>query len=103
LLLDEIPEGLREVDFFEKMFESEISKNKQIVIANLGPTWDCQIWTWDCRIWILGMWMVPYPVLIRAATSKNIYIRLASRFPNKSNIYNIYIYIYPGMGVPYIS
>ena len=45
--------------FLRKMFESEISKNKQIVIANLGPTWDCQIW-------ILGMWTVPYPVTILA-------------------------------------
>ena len=52
--------------FLRKIFESEISKNKQIVIANLGPTW-------DCRIWILGMWTVPDPVLILAATSKNIY------------------------------
>ena len=32
---------------------------------------------WDCQIWILGMWTVPYPVLILAPTSK-INIRLAA-------------------------
>ena len=88
---------------FRKMFESEISKNKQIVIANLGPTWDCQIWTWDCRIWILGMWMVPYPVLIRAATSKEIYKTCINNYRKMANLY---IYIYktpdqPPLGGPY--
>ena len=54
--------------------------------------------TWDCQIWILGMWMVPYPVLIRAATSKNIY-ETCIKISKKNPIYiYIYIYIYPGMG-----
>ena len=44
------------------MLESEkvkSQKNKQIVIANLGPTW-------DGRIWILGMLLILNPHLIHS-------------------------------------
>ena len=112
MLLDEIPEGLWEVDFFENS-----SRRKSYNTGGSWPTWEdrhgiVRYGFWEVRIWILGMWMVPYPVLILAATSnkkrkqekKNkiyiyIYIRLASRFPKTNPIY-IYIYIYQSEGFP---
>ena len=60
--------------------------------------------TWDCRIWILGMWTVPYPVLILAPTSK-INIRLAANitFDILFNI-GLFLQIPPTIyKIPYIS
>ena len=40
--------------------------------------------TWECQIWILGMWTVPYPVLILAPTSKiniRLFLELFSKKP----------------------
>ena len=83
MLLDEIPEGLWEVDFFENSSEKNLiipAADGQLEKSDLGLSdmdsghVDGSIFgPWDCQIWILGVWMVPYPVLIRAATSKNIY------------------------------
>ena len=67
--------------------------NKSYNTGGSWPTWEdrhgiVRYGFWEVRIWILGMWMVPYPVLIRAATSKNIY-KTCSKISKK----NQYIYI----------
>ena len=63
MLLDEIPEGLWEVDFFEKSSEKEIIYYRRLM-ANLRRP------TWEVRIWILGMWAVPYPIINISLASK---------------------------------
>ena len=63
LLLDEISEGLWEVDFFENSSERKSSNT-----GGSWPTWEdrhgiVRYIFWEGRIWILGMWAVPYPII----------------------------------------
>ena len=53
----EAPEALHCEPRLRKCWKVKIPQNKQIVIANLGPTW-------DGRIWILGMLLILNPRLI---------------------------------------
>ena len=70
MLLDEIPEGLWEVDFFEIS-----SRKKSYNTGGSWPTWEdrhgiVRYGFWEVRIWILGMWAVPYPIINISLASK---------------------------------
>ena len=104
LLLDEIPEGLWEVDFFEKKVREKYILYYRRLMANLRrPTPDVRIWIQDVRIWILGIVLILDPHLINSPDfwfDILLYIGLFPKITQKSRIY-IYIYIlYQSEGVP---
>ena len=65
--------------------------------------------TWDCQIWILGMWTVPYPVLILAQPQKIIQVLHQTSISNNkykyciNNLYFIPLLDYSRQSQKYIK
>ena len=79
LLLDLIPEGLREVGFFEKNSSRKILYYRRLM-ANLRRP------TWDVRIWILGMLLILDPHLIHSPDFLFDIYSILEKFPKSPKI-----------------